>query len=163
MRFICLFVVIVVLSIASPSWAQRGWRNRRQATPPPPSNSNVDKSVMISASPSNAAPTAAGTTPPDGIPAPQATGEGVPTVYYFDGRMHWCQLPDNTVLVWSGSKWVPPGVIYWGGGRGDDAAARAASPPGPWIHSRFNVESRDYRSRYGTDAWFQYGPGHFLD
>ena len=77
--------------------------------------------------------------------------------------MHWCQLPDDTVLVWSGSKWVPPGVIYWGGNRREDAAARAASPRGPWIHSRFNVESRDYRSRYGTDAWFQYGPGHFLD
>ena len=163
MRLIPLFVVLVMLMSASPSWAQLGWRSRRQAPPPPPTSSNVDISVLKSASASKAVPAAASTMPPDEIPAPQASGNGPPTVYYFDGRMHWCQLPDDTVLVWSGSKWVPPGVIYWGGGRADDAAARAGSPPGPWIHSRFNVESRDYRSRYGTDAWFRYGPGHFLD
>jgi hypothetical protein len=87
----------------------------------------------------------------------------MPTVYYFDGKMHWCKLPDDTTLVWTGNKWVPPGVIYWGNNRADDSAVRASMPPGPWIHSRFNVESRDYRSRYGTDAWFRYGPGHYLD
>jgi hypothetical protein len=149
-----LLVALVIFLGAGPSWAQRAWRSRREVPPPPPTAATIDSSVLKSA--------AASTTPPDGIPSPQASGDGPPTVYYFDGRMHWCQLPDDTVLVWSGSKWVPPGVIYWGNNRNNDPA-RAAAPPGTWIHSRFNVESRDYRSRYGTDAWFRYGPGHFLD
>ena len=82
--------------------------------------------------------------------------------------MYWCQLPDESVWVWTGTIWVPPGVIYWGGREHDSTAQtaqRSANPPprGLWIHSRFNVESRAYRDRYGTDAWFRYGQGHYLD
>jgi len=146
-----------VLAGVSECWAQLGWRQRRLAAPPPPPTpENLDFSVFKSAA------VGGSTLPPGEIPPPPgAEAKGPPTVYYFDGRMHWCMLPDDRILVWSGSKWVPPGVIYWGAS--DTASARAAVPPGPWVHSRFNVESRNYRDRYGTDAWFRYGPGHFLD
>ena len=154
-RFIPLLAAVTLLLGGTSLRAERWWNRKVSAPPRPATGANLDFSVVKSA--------AASQSPGEGIPEPDAATNGVPTVYYFDGKMHWCMLPDDTILVWTGSKWVPPGVIYWGGSRAEDAKARAASPPGTWIHSRFNVESRDYRSRYGTDAWFQYGPGHYLD
>ncbi len=157
------FAMICWLVAGETAWAQHGrLRDRLQsATPTPYGSSQLPERARQGAE-SLAAQRR--TTP---MPA-KPTADDLP-VYHFDGRVHWCGLPDRSVWVWTGTIWVPPGVIYWGS-RDYDTAVRSNSQNNPasqarglWIHSRFNVESQDYRTRYGNDAYFRYGPGHFID
>ncbi len=164
-RFRCAFVFAALLTLhaADSAWAQHGrLRDRLQSATPNPYHSGQLPPKAKAAAESLAAQRRS-------TPMPEhPTADDLP-VYHFDGRMHWCGLPDHSIWVWTGTIWVPPGVIYWGA-RDYDTAARSdaqsnptSSSRGLWIHSRFNVESQDYRSRYGNDAWFRYGQGHFLD
>jgi hypothetical protein len=162
-RQILLLALVLLLLGEDSLWAQGGRRrSRQQSTAQPTSDQGVLPPAAQKAAETLAfqrSPTPVGENP---------TSAELP-VYYFDGRMHWCGLPDKSVWVWTGSIWVPPGVIYWGN-QSYDTAARSNSQSNPqsqarglWIHSRFNVESQDYRTRYGNDAYFRYGPGHFID
>jgi hypothetical protein len=160
---ILLFAAMFSLLATDQAWAQVGRvRNRLQSATPtpygsselPPAARQAAEKLALERSP----------TPIVGQPTPAQL-----PVYYFDGHVHWCGLPDNSSWVWTGTIWVPPGVIYWGArkydtaARGDSQSNPASYSRGLWIHSRFNVESQDYRSRYGNDAYFRYGPGHFID